>query len=120
MSATCVRGLVIFVVASSLLVAVGYCPSSRVLVVQFRSGAMYGYFDVPFEVAQRMLGSESKGRFFNRSIRGAFRHVSLGWAAGGADELRAGWRSASSQAQQACTCGSGGSRCVVLMRGRAI
>jgi len=53
--------MAVSVVVSTLLAAVGYCPSSGLLVVRFRSGGMYGYFDVPFEVAQGLLGNESKG-----------------------------------------------------------
>ena len=64
-------------VSSSVLAAVGYCCWSRSLVVRFHSGEVYGYFNVPGEVAQALFSAESKGTFLNRTILGRFRYLRL-------------------------------------------
>jgi hypothetical protein len=56
-------------VESSVIGAVGY---SRVLEIQFESGRVYQYYDVPQDVFEGMLNAESKGRYFNAHIRGKF------------------------------------------------
>ena len=59
-------------VESSTLAAVGYDASGQWLQLEFRSRAVYSYFDVPATVHQALLKAESKGSFFNRCIRGRF------------------------------------------------
>ena len=57
---------------SSMMTSAGYDPTSRVLEIEFATGAVYQYVDVPFDVFQEMLGATSQGQFFHRRIRGAF------------------------------------------------
>jgi hypothetical protein len=59
-------------VASSAISSVGYDKRSSMLEVEFQSGAVYDYFDVPPKVWQALLGAPSKGRFVSRRIRGRF------------------------------------------------
>jgi hypothetical protein len=56
-------------VESSVIGAVGY---TRVLEIEFESGRIYQYFDVPEEVFEGMLSSDSKGRYFNTHVRGKY------------------------------------------------
>lgn len=56
-------------VESSVIHAVGH---TRVLEIEFESGKVYQYFDVPEDIYNAMLSSESKGRYFNQHIRGKF------------------------------------------------
>jgi hypothetical protein len=56
-------------VESSVIRAVGH---TRVLEVEFESGRVYQYYDVPENVYNEMLASDSKGRYFNQHIRGKF------------------------------------------------
>ena len=56
-------------VESSVIRAVGH---TRVLEVEFESGRVYQYYDVPEDIYDAMLNSESKGRYFNQHIRGKF------------------------------------------------
>ena len=56
-------------VESSVISAVGH---TRVLEIEFESGRLYQYFDVPEDIYSAMLSSESKGRYFNQNIRGKF------------------------------------------------
>ena len=59
-------------VESSTLAAVGYDASGQVLQLEFCSRDVYHYVDVPATVHRALLSAESKGSFFNRSIRGRF------------------------------------------------
>lgn len=60
-------------VDSSAIAAVGYDAAARVLEIEFRSGAIYRYLDVPEEIHRRLLAAGSKGGFFGKNIRDKFR-----------------------------------------------
>jgi hypothetical protein len=64
-------------VQSSLLVSAAYQVSKSVLQLEFRDGAIYRYFDVPAAVYGDLLAADSKGSYFNKQIRGCFRHTLL-------------------------------------------
>ena len=59
-------------VESTTLATVAYDESQRLLQLEFCSQAVYFYFGVPSAVHQALLGAPSKGRYFNRIIRGRF------------------------------------------------
>jgi hypothetical protein len=61
-------------VESTVIGTVGY---SRVLEIQFESGRIYQYYDVPQEIFDGMLNAESKGKYFNANIRGKFRYQEI-------------------------------------------
>ena len=50
-----------------------YAPATHELRVTFVSGRTYVYADVPPAVFADFKAAESKGRFFNRSIRDVYR-----------------------------------------------
>jgi len=56
-------------VESTTLTSVGYESESQVLEVEFCSGAVYRYFEVPGKVHQALWNAESKGKYFNLHIR---------------------------------------------------
>src|SRR5258708_37048011 len=56
-------------VESSVIGAVGH---SRVLEIEFESGRIYQYFDVPKNIYTAMLNAPSKRKYFNAKIRGKF------------------------------------------------
>jgi hypothetical protein len=58
-------------VESSLLSAIGYSINAT-LDLEFRNGAIYRYFAVPQAVFEELIAAESKGAYFNRSIRNHF------------------------------------------------
>ena len=64
-------------VESTDLTSVGYDEPRRVLEIEFRSGGIYRYHEVPKEIFSGLMESESKGRFFAKNIRGQFRHERL-------------------------------------------
>jgi hypothetical protein len=57
---------------STLLAWARYDPRRRFLDVEFRTGELYRYFDVPSLCFQALLLAESKGRYFNSNIRNQF------------------------------------------------
>ena len=61
-------------VESSVIGAVGH---SRVLEIQFESGRIYQYLDVPEAIYDAMLSAESKGKYFNANIRGKFAYQEI-------------------------------------------
>ena len=64
-------------VQSSLLSSAAYQVGESVLQLEFRDGAIYRYFDVPAAVYGDLLAADSKGAYFNKHIRGCFRHILL-------------------------------------------
>ncbi len=58
-------------VESSTMKSVGYEATSRILEIEFESGAVYQYLGVSARVQEELLGAESKGRYFNSEIRDA-------------------------------------------------
>lgn len=63
-------------VRSSLLSSIGYSIDTT-LELEFRSGAIYRYFEVPQAVFEALIAAESKGAFFNRNVRSRFRYHRL-------------------------------------------
>lgn len=56
-------------VQSSSLRALGYDAQRRLLEVQFASGVLYQYEDVPAEAVQALLQAPSLGRHFNQVFK---------------------------------------------------
>jgi hypothetical protein len=54
---------------SSTLASAGYCSRQRLLELEFKTGHVYRYFEVPPEQYQQLLAAESNGRYFNAHIR---------------------------------------------------
>ena len=62
-------------VSSSNIASVGYDPNSLTLEVEFNSGTVYQYFDVPQNVYEALMSTSSKGGFLNNQIKGVFRYA---------------------------------------------
>jgi hypothetical protein len=60
------------VVESSSLRSIGYDRKTRILEVEFASGGIYRYDDVPAELWSELRQSPSKGKFFQECIRDRF------------------------------------------------
>jgi hypothetical protein len=61
-------------VESSTLAALAYDDAREILQLEFHSRAVYLYFGIPAPVYEALLAAPSKGRYFNRAIRGKFPH----------------------------------------------
>jgi hypothetical protein len=59
-------------VDSSSLRSVGYDVRSRTLEIEFHSGGVYPYYDVPQTVFAALLAQDSLGAYFNAEIRDAY------------------------------------------------
>lgn len=59
-------------VRSSTLASISYSPDRCWLELRFRNGRVYRYFDVPLQCYRELLQADSKGAYFNRSIRNHF------------------------------------------------
>lgn len=57
--------------------SVGYEARSRILEIEFDSGAVYQYLGVPARMYEQLIAAESKGRYFNREIRDSYQHVQV-------------------------------------------
>ena len=61
------------VLDSSVLKQASYALDET-LELEFRTGAVYRYFGVPYVVFENLILATSKGACFNRNIRDNFRH----------------------------------------------
>ncbi len=65
-------------VDSSLIRSVGYdFPNSILEVELLPSRRVYRYFDVPLSIYSELLAADSKGSFFNESIRDLYPYEEL-------------------------------------------
>ena len=62
--------------------SVGYEAKSRILEIEFDSGAVYQYLDVPLRTYEELRAAESMGRYFNGEIRDSFPYVQVGQSRG--------------------------------------
>jgi hypothetical protein len=60
-------------VESSAIRTVGYDPDRALLELEFHSGRVYRYHEVPRSVYRRFMAAESKGRYFNLAIKPEYR-----------------------------------------------
>ncbi len=65
-------------VVSSALRSVGYDREARVLEVQFVSGTVYRYADVPADVHEALMSAPSHGRYFHQAVRDRFAYRRVG------------------------------------------
>jgi hypothetical protein len=59
--------------ASTMIASAGYDAPTRILEIEFLSGIVYRYSDVPIDVYSALLVAPSHGRLFHARIRNAFR-----------------------------------------------
>jgi hypothetical protein len=62
-------------VESTTMRSVGYDQPNQVLEIEFQSGAVYQYLDVPPAIHKELMDAASKGRYFNHEIREIYTSV---------------------------------------------
>ena len=62
-------------VDSTNLESIGYDGTN--LFVRFKNDSTYVYFHVPESLYQELLVTESKGKFLNRHVKGAFQYEKI-------------------------------------------
>lgn len=61
-------------VSSTNIHSIGYDPQSALLEVEFTTGDVYQYFNVPEHLYQQLSSASSKGQFLNDYIRYSYRY----------------------------------------------
>ena len=64
-------------VASSNLRSVGYDPQSQTLEIEFNSGGLYQYSNVPEDVYRGLMNASSHGRYFHQYIKNSYRYIPI-------------------------------------------
>ena len=57
--------------------SVGYEVTSETLEVEFTSGSIYQYFDVPESEYEGLMNAASKGRYLNQNIKDCYRYIQV-------------------------------------------
>jgi hypothetical protein len=65
-------------VSSSNIRSIGYDPDSATLEVEFTSGGIYQYFNVPDYRYERLMSAYSKGSYFADNIRDVYQYRKVG------------------------------------------
>jgi KTSC domain len=65
-------------VESSMITSFGFDPSISTLEIEFKSGAVWQYFDIPESVYYEMKSASSCGKFFHESIKGQYAESQVG------------------------------------------
>ncbi len=64
-------------VSSSNIRSIGYDAKAQILEVEFKSGGIYQYLNVPEDVFDRFMAASSKGRFFDQRVKDRYRAVKM-------------------------------------------
>ncbi len=67
-----------YTVASSNLASVGYDTATQTLEIEFLSGSVYQYYNVPENLYEQLMQAGSKGRFFHQYIRNGYPYSRIG------------------------------------------
>jgi len=65
-------------VQSSMIASFGYEADNSTLEVEFNSGAVWQYFDVPESTYYEMKSADSCGKFFNAHIKDQYAESQVG------------------------------------------
>ena len=59
-------------VESSNIRSIGYDSSTDILQVEFKSNAVYNYYEVPENIYQELMSARSHGSYLNEHVKGRF------------------------------------------------
>ena len=65
-------------VASSNIASVGYDAATETLEVEFLSGSVYQYYNVPQNMYDQLMKAGSKGKFLNVYIKNGYPYSRVG------------------------------------------
>lgn len=65
-------------VSSTNLRSVGYDNATQTLEVEFLSGSVYQYYNVPPQIHEELMRAPSKGQFLNIYIKNAYPYSRVG------------------------------------------
>lgn len=61
-------------VSSNDIFSIGYNSFSNILEIEFNSGGIYQYFEVPNNIYTSLMSASSHGKFFHRYIKNIYRY----------------------------------------------
>lgn len=64
-------------VTSSNIASVGYDANTNTLEIEFNSGHIYQYFDVPNSIYDDLVSASSVGQYFHQTIKGIYRYARI-------------------------------------------
>lgn len=65
-------------ISSSMIKSIGYDANASTLEIEFNNGAVWQYYDFPESDWYEFDSTESQGKFFHASIKGAYREAQIG------------------------------------------
>jgi len=60
---------------SSNITRFSYDENNQVLMVEFKRGELYNYFDVPKIIFDQMIQAASKGQFLSQNVKKTYRYA---------------------------------------------
>ncbi|MDD2754423.1 MAG: KTSC domain-containing protein [Methanothrix sp.] len=60
---------------SSNIAGFDYVENTSILIVEFKNGARYNYYDVPAAVFNSLKTAPSKGKYLAQSVKGVYRYA---------------------------------------------
>jgi len=60
---------------SSNIAGFDYIKERQILIVEFKDGARYNYFDVPEQIFEGMKNASSKGQYLAQNVKGVYRYA---------------------------------------------
>lgn len=65
-------------VTSSHIVSIGYDPYNMILEVEFNTGAIYQYYDIPQSIYDGLMAAESHGTYLAAYVKkGGYRYAQV-------------------------------------------
>jgi hypothetical protein len=60
---------------SSNIARFDYVAETQVLIVEFKNGARYNYYDVPARIFEGMKAASSKGQYLAKNVKNIYRYA---------------------------------------------
>lgn len=65
-------------VTSSNILSIGYDPDNMILEVEFTTGAVYQYYDVPQSIYDGLMAADSHGTYLSAYVKkGGYRYAQI-------------------------------------------
>jgi len=65
-------------VSSSMICSIGFDFENSVVEIEFKSGAIWNYYDFPASEWHQFDSAESHGKYFLSNIKGKYREIQVG------------------------------------------
>jgi hypothetical protein len=65
-------------VSSSNIKSIGYDRESQTLEIEFNSGGIYHYFNVPVAIYENLMSASSHGKYLHQNIKDVYQFSEVG------------------------------------------